>query len=594
MSTFENKPELQPAEKRALLTEVLRKKATGVRRLPLSFAQQRLWFLDQLEPGSASYNISRAVRLRGPLDFQALQQALNSIVERHESLRTNFTSIDDEPVQTTAATRAVEIQPVDLGRLGPNSREGEASRLASEAARCPFNLAQDHLLRVTLFRLDDHDHVLLIVLHHIVSDGWSMGVFFRELETLYEAFANARPSPLADLPIQYGDFVRWQRDWLQGQVLEEQINFWKQQLTGAPGVLELSTDKPHPVIQTFSGAYHTSKVGKKLTAALHELSRREGVTLFMTLLAAFQTLLHRYTSQEDIVIGTPVANRTRTETEDLIGLFGSMLAIRTDLAGDPSFLELVGKVREVALDAFAHQDLPFEKLVEELQPERSLAHMPLFQTMFALQNFPKSTLKLGPLELSEFSFEKNTSKLDLSLYVGERPDGLGLSFEYNTDLFAAATLERMAANFLTLLEGLVAHPEQRISMLPVLTKAERERLLVEGNDTAAEYRGDRCLHELFAEQAARTPDEIAVVFETGQLTYGELNERANQLAHYLQQRGVGPEVLVGLCVQRSWEMVVGLLGILKAGGAYVPLDPAYPAERLRFMLEDSSRSEEHT
>ena len=587
MSTLENKSELQPAEKRALLAEVLRKKATGVRRVPLSFAQQRLWFLDQLEPGSASYNISRAVRLRGPLDFQALQQALNSIVERHESLRTNFTSVDDEPVQTIAATRAVEIQLVDLGRLGQSDKEREANRLASEAARCPFNLAQDHLLRVTLFRLDDHDHVLLIVLHHIVSDGWSMGVFFRELETLYEAFANARPSPLANLPIQYGDFVRWQRNWLQGQVLEEQINFWKQQLTGAPGVLELSTDKPRPVIQTFSGAYHTSKVGKELTAALHELSRREGVTLFMTLLAAFQTLLHRYTSQQDIVIGTPVANRTRTETEDLIGLFVSMLAIRTDFAGDPSFLELLGKVREVALDAFAHQDLPFEKLVEELQPERSLAHMPLFQTLFALQNFPRSTLRLGSLELSEFSFEKNTSKLDLSLYVGERADGLGLSFEYNTDLFEAATIERLDANFQALLQGIVANPERRVSELPVLTETERTRLLVDWNQTEADFRNDKCIHELFEEQAERNPDKVALIYQGSEITFRELNTRANQLCHYLKSRGIGPDVFVGICVERSAEMVVGLLGILKTGGAYVPLDPTHPPERIFRMLGNS-------
>jgi amino acid adenylation domain-containing protein len=587
MSTLENKSELQPAEKRALLAEVLRKKATGVRRVPMSFAQQRLWFLDQLEPGSASYNISRAVRLKGPLDFQALQQALNSIVARHESLRTNFTSIDDEPVQTIAAKRAVEIQLVDLGSLGQNNRENEASRLASEAARCPFNLAQDHLLRVTLFRLDEHDHVLLIVLHHIVSDGWSMGVFFRELETLYEAFAEARPSPLADLPIQYGDFVRWQRDWLQGRVLEEQINFWKQQLKGAPGVLELSTDKPRPLIQTFSGAYHTSKVGKELTAALHELSRREGVTLFMTLLAAFQTLLHRYTGQQDIVVGTPIANRTRTETENLIGLFVNTIVLRTQLSGNSSFVELLAKVREVALDAFAHQELPFEKLVEALQPERSLAHMPLFQTLFALQNVPKSALRLGSLQLSEFSLQKNTSKLDLSLYIGERPDGLALSFEYNSDLFDQKTIERLAANFKTLLEGIVRTPDRVLGELSLLTTQEREQVLETWNRTEVAYPQGHCLHELFEAQADRTPGATALVDEHQRLSYSELERRANQLAWRLRREGVGCESLVAVCLERSVDLVVALLGILKTGGAYVPLDPSYPDSRLSFMLEDT-------
>jgi len=414
-----------------------------------------------------------------------------------------------------------------------------------------------------------------------------MGVFFRELETLYEAFANARPSPLADLPIQYGDFVRWQRDWLQGEVLEEQINFWKQQLAGAPAVLELPTDKPRPVIQTFTGAYHTSRIGKELTKSLHELSRREGVTLFMTLLTAFQTMLHRYTSQRDILVGTPIANRTRTETEDLIGLFVNTLVVRTDVSGNPSFLELLGQVREMALDAFAHPDLPFEKLVEELQPERSLAHMPLFQVLFALQNVPKSNLKLASLELSEFTLDKNTSKLDLSLYVGERPEGLALSFEYNTDLFNPTTIERLATNFQTLLAGIVAKPERRISDLPLMTEHERSQLLVEWNQTAADFRKDKCIHELFEEQAQKTPDKVALIYQGTELTYGELNRRANQLSYSLKQRGVGPEVFVGICLGRSPEMVVGLLAILKAGGAYIPLDPAHPTERIFLMLADS-------
>ena len=587
MSSLENKTDRLPAEKRALLAELLRKKAAGARQVPASFAQQRLWFLDQLDPGTPLYNISRAVQVKGRLNLQALQEALNFIIGRHESLRTNVASIDDEAVQIIAPAREIQIELVDLGGLPQGDKKSEARRLVSEAARRPFNLSQDLLLRAALYRFDDQDQVLLLVLHHIVSDGWSMGILFRELETLYEAFSHSRPSPLPKLPIQYGDFARWQREWLQGQVLEEQVNFWKQQLGGAPAVLELSTDRPRPVIQTFNGAHHISMVGKELTDSLNELSRRAGVTLFMTLLAAFQTMLHRYTNQREIVVGTPIANRTRTEVEDLIGLFVNTLVVRTDLSGNPSFRKLLGRVREVALDAFAHQDVPFEKLVEELHPERSLGHMPLFQTLFALQNVPKSAWKLDRLDLTEFPFTKTTSKLDLSVYVGERPEGLILTFEYSTDLFNAVTIQRMAGNFQTLLEGIVVNPEQRISECPLLTKRERAQLLVEWNETEADYRDDTCIHELFEEQVEKTPDEIALIFGKAQLTYGQLNSRANQLAHFLKARGVGPEVPVGVCIERSIEMVVGLLAILKAGGAYVGLEPTHPAERISFMLRDS-------
>jgi amino acid adenylation domain-containing protein len=588
MSSLEDKTDLLPAEKRALLAELLRKKAAaGKRQIPVSFAQQRLWFLDQLEPGNASFNISRAVRVKGQLDLDALRRALNAILARHESLRTNFTSIDDEPMQVIAPTREIEIRLVDLSELPEVNRESEARRLASEESRRGFNIAHDQLLRIVLFRLGDQDQVLLLVLHHIVSDGWSMGVLFRELETLYEAFSRSRPSPLPDLTIQYGDFARWQREYLQGHVLDEQVDFWKQQLAGAPAMLELATDKPRPAIQTFGGAYHTSFVGKELSDSLNELSRREGVTLFMTLVAAFQTMLHRYTNQRDILVGTPIANRTRTETEDLIGLFVNTLVVRTEFTGNQSFRELLSRVREVSLDAFAHQDLPFEKLVEEVQPERSLGHMPLFQVLFALQNVPKAAWKLGSLDLTDFAFDKSTSKLDLSLYVGERVEGLSLTFEYSTDLFDATTIERMAANFQTLLEGIVANPEQRISELPVLAKRERAQLLAEWNNTEAEYRAGKCIHELFEEQAVKSANEVALISEKTKLTFGELNSRANQLAHVLKRRGVGPEVLVGVCIERSFETIVALLAILKAGGAYVPLDPSHPTERILYMLRDS-------
>ena len=468
-STLQNGTELSAEEKRALLADLLREKAAKGRTVPSSFAQQRLWFLDQLEPGSASYNIQRAARMKGRLDLPALRQSLNALVARHESLRTNFGSYQGEPAQIIAPAREIEIAVIDLTGLKPEERETEARRLAAIAAQDPFDLAQDQLLRATLFQLDEQDHVLHLVMHHIISDGWSLGILFREIGTLYEAFANNRPPPLPELPIQYADFASWQRQWLQGDLFEEQLAYWTKQLAGAPAVLELPVDKPRPAVQTFNGAYHSTVLPTRLGDSLNELSRREGATLFMTLLAAFQTLLSRYTNQEDILVGTPIANRTRTEIEGLIGFFVNTLVMRTDLSGNPSFRELLRRVREVSLEAYAHQDLPFERLVEELQPERSLSYMPLFQVLFAVQNMPKSFLTLPALELQDFSLDRKTSKFDLSLYIGESVKGLTVTFEYNTDLFEAATIARMAEHFQTLLEAIVSNPEQRLADLPLLT-----------------------------------------------------------------------------------------------------------------------------
>jgi amino acid adenylation domain-containing protein len=551
----------------------------------LSFAQQRLWFLEQLEGESASYNISSAVRMIGRLDVPSLRKALNAIVYRHESLRTNFELVDGEPVQIISPPREIEISVVDV-RGEP---ESAVRRLAGEISRRPFDLAQGRLLRVTLFQLAEQDHVLLLIMHHIVSDGWSMGVLFRELGALYEAFVSGRPSPLADLPIQYSDFALWQREWLQGEVLETQLRYWRKQLAGAPALLELPTDRPRPPVQTFNGVCHAIVLPPSLRDSLSELSRNADTTLFMTLLAAFQTMLGRFANQDDVVVGTPIANRTRRETEDLIGFFVNTLVMRTDLSGNPSFRELLGRVREVALQAYAHQDVPFEKLVEELKPERSLGHMPLFQVLFAAQNAPNSGLTLPALELQEFSIDIQTAKFDLSLYTDESSEGLRLIFEYNTDLFDAATIERMSRNFETLLAGIVANPDQRLGNLPLLDEAERHQLLVEWTDTRVDY-PFRCIHELFEEQATKTPDDVAVIFEAEQITFKELDQRANQLAHYLQRHGVGPETVVAICMERSIEMVVALLGTLKAGGAFVPVDPSYPAERVAFLLEDSRAS----
>jgi len=592
-----------PPEKRALLELLLQKEGVDLSRsliipqkrdtnaFPLSFAQRRLWFLDQLEPNSPLYNIASAVRLTGALNVTALEQSLNQIVRRHESLRTTFVAKDGHPVQVIAPELTVPLPVVDLHSLSEAEREAEALQLAIEEAQRPFDLAKGPLLRTTLLRLDEEDHILLLTMHHIISDGWSMGVFVREMGALYEALSQGRPSPLPELPIQYVDFAQWQRKWLQGEELERQLAYWKEQLAGLPPLLELPTDRPRPAVQRYQGAHHSFALSKSLSQALESLSQEEGATLFMTLLAAFQTLLYRYTGQEDICVGTPIANRTRAEIEGLIGFFVNTLVLRTDLSGDPSFRELLRRVREVALGAYAHQDLPFEMLVDELQPARDMSHSPLFQVMFVLQNAPVQALELSELTLSPVETENGIAKFDLTLMMEERPEGLQGTVEYNTDLFDAATIERMVGHFQTLLEGIVADPDRPISTLPLLTTAEREQLLVGWNDTEAEYPGDKCVHQWFEAQVEQTPEAIAVAFgEEEQLTYGELNRRANQLAHYLQKLGVGPETLVGLCVDRSPEMVIGLLGVLKAGGAYLPLDPTYPQERLAFMLEDAGIS----
>jgi len=585
--TLQNGLELSAEEKRAMLADLLRKQLSEPRKVPLSFAQQRLWFLNRLEPESTAFNISRAVRVIGRLDEGALRKTMAALVERHESLRTNFDLVDGEPWQIINPTREADIALVDLTVLQSDEREPALQKMLVKASRTAFDLVHDGLLRARLFRLDEQDHVLLVTMHHIVSDGWSIGVLFRELGELYEAFVKNQPSPLADLPIQYADHARWQRELLQGEVLQTHLDYWRKQLDGAPAVLELPTDRLRPAIQAFNGAYYSLILPQRLGDSISELSRREGTTLFMTLLAAFQTMLGRYTNQEDIVVGTPIANRTRSETEPLIGFFVNSLVLRTDLSGNPRFRELLRRVREVALQAYAHQDLPFEKLVEDLKPERSLSHQPLFQVLFALQNAPRANLALSDLKLEEFPLSGQTSKFDLSLYIGDSGEGLRLTFEYNTDLFDSATITRMAGHFQTLLEGIVSDPDQRLATLPLLTPAERQQMLVEWNNTAADYHHDQLVSQLFEQQAKKTPDNAAVVFEDQSLTYGELNARANQLAHYLKKRGVGPESLVGIFLDRSADMVVALLGILKAGGAYLPLDTQYPRERLAFMLHDA-------
>lgn len=555
--------------------------------LPLSFAQQRLWFIEQMEPNSSSYNIATAVRLTGALNVVALEQSFNEIVRRHEVLRTTFQSIEGQPVQIIAPVSRLILRKVDLRQLNPGDRQTQVQHLANEEAQRPFDLAQESLLRITLLHLDNGEYVVLLTMHHIISDAWSTGVFLQELATLYTALSTNQPASLPELPIQYADFAVWQRQWLQGEVLETQLAYWRQQLAGNLPILQLPTDRPRPRVQTFQGSRKSFCLSPELTEALKVLSQKQEVTLFMTLLTAFKILLYRYTFQTDLLVGSPIANRNRIEFESLIGFFVNTLVLRTDLSGNPTFRELLGRVRQVTWEAYDHQDLPFEKLVEELHPERDLSYSPLFQTMFVLQNTPTVDVTLPDLTISPLPLANTTAKLDLTLNMFEASAGLMGVWEYNTDLFDDITITRMAEHFQTLVLGIVNHPEERIAELPLLTTAEKHQLLVEWNDTNTEYPQDLCFHELFAAQVEQSPDAVAVVFEHQHLTYRELNQRANQLAHYLQQLGVVPETIVGICLERSLEMIIAFLAILKAGGAYLPLDPAYPQERLAFMLSDS-------
>ncbi|MDJ0499843.1 MAG: non-ribosomal peptide synthase/polyketide synthase [Nostocales cyanobacterium LE14-WE4] len=555
--------------------------------LSLSFAQQRLWFLDQLQPNSSLYNIPLALRLAGFLEVAALEQSLEEIIYRHEALRTNFITINGQPTQIIQTVRNWKLSVIELQHLPRFEQETSAQELAITQAIQPFDLASGSLLRATLVVLSETEHILLICMHHIVSDEWSMGVFIQELATFYNAYAQGQPANGAPLPIQYADFAIWQRQWLVGEVLQSQLSYWKQQLKDAPALLSLPTDRPRPAVQKFVGAYQEFALSVELTQGLMQLSQQQGVTLFMTLLAGFDTLLYRYTGQSDILVGTPIANRNHSEIERLIGFFVNTLVMRTDLSADPSFSSLLVRVREMALSAYAHQDLPFEMLVEALQPQRNLSHTPLFQVAFVFQNAPNSQVELTGLTVSPLVVESTTAKFDLTLAMENTGTGLVGVWEYNTDLFDSSTIERMASHFVTLLEGIVANPFERISQLPLLREVEQQQLLIEWNDTQVDYPHDLCIHELFEEQVERDPDAVAVVFEEQQLTYDELNCRANQLAQYLRSLGVSADVLVGLCVERSLEMIVGLLAILKAGGAYVPLDPEYPQERLSFILEDA-------
>ena len=555
-------------------------------KFPLSYAQERLWFLDQLEPNSPAYIIPAALRISGQLDVPALHNTFNLIVGRHESLRTSFSIIDSQPVQVIAPSSHHALDITDLSDLEPTERERRATEITYDLAHKPFDLRRDALLRTTLLKMGELDHVLIVTMHHIVSDGWSMGVMIREVAEIYSALVKGEGSKQEEMVIQYADYAAWQRGWLEGEEMERQMRYWRGQLGGEVRSLELPLDRVRPTRQNYRGGREYAKLSQEVRGKLREMSRRESVTEYMLLLGAYKVMLMRVSGEEDVRVGTPIAGRNRKDIEGLIGFFVNTLVMRTDLSGNPTFRELLKRVKKVAVEAYAHQDLPFEKLVEELQPERDLSRSPLFQVTFALQGNLLPRIELPGVTIAPWDIIKETAKFDLNLSVTDTGDGFTAGLVYKSDLFEPATITRMLQHFKNLLEAIVANPDQRIWDLPLLTPAERHQLIVDWNDTRTDIPNDYCIHELFEAQVERTPAALAVAFKDERLTYRELNLRANQLAHHLQDFGVGPEVPVGLYMERSVETLVGLLGILKAGAAYVPIDPAYPAKRVHFMLDD--------
>jgi len=554
---------------------------------PLSFSQQRLWFLEQLNPGGPLYNISGIIQLKGRLNVEALGQSLQEIVRRHESLRTVFEAHDGLAIAVVRPAVRLPFPTADLSRLPGQARERQLLRLANEHARLGFNLASGPLLRVELLRLTETDHACAITIHHLISDGWSIGALIQELGTLYESFIEGRTSPLKELTVQYADFAHWQRRWFEEDLLKSQLAYWREYLGAAPGVLPLPTDRLAPAIQSYTGAIESFAIPAHLSEAIKALSSQEGVTLFMASLAVFQSLLYKYTGEDDIIIGTPIAGRRHAEIEGLIGCFVNTLVLRANFAKNPTFKQLLAQVREDSLEAYAHQDLPFEQLVEALRPERDLSGTPVAQVMFILQNAPIPAITFPGMRLSAHEVHTGTAKFSLTLAIAEADQGLKGSVEYKTDLFNVTTIRRLGEHYRHLLEEIIMAPGARMSRLALLTEVEQAQLLVEWNDTARDLLLDESFPQAFERRVSSCPDVIAVVFEDEHLSYRELNRRSNQLAHHLWGLGVTPEARVGICMKRSLEMVVGLLGILKAGGAYVPLDPSYPRERLAWQVMDA-------
>ena len=586
------------AEERALIDSILRKEGVAPSKAdsilprgdhgpaPLSFAQQRLWFFDQFEPGNVVYNLITKILFEGDLNVQALERAFSEIVQRHEALRTAFDFKEGQPVQIVMPDQPIRINLIDLAHLPEKEQQDRTEDIFHAEASRPFDLKNGPLLRTTLLQLRKDKHLLLFAVHHIVSDAWSTGVLIHELGELYAALAAGRTPSLPALPIQYADFAVWQRQWLQGAFLEQQLEYWRKQLAGSSPVLELPADRPRPALQTFNGSRVSFWIPSDLTEPLKALTRSEKATPFMSLLAVFKVLLHRYTGQDDIVVGTPIANRQRREIEHLIGFFTNTLVLRTDLSGNPGTRELLKRVRETALDAYAHQDLPFEYLVEKLHPQRTLSHSPLVQVMFVIVNTPGTELKFPNVTVTPLTSDFSTAKFDLTFYLYDHGEEIAGIIEYNTDLFNSDRIDRMATHFCTLLRSIVANPDSLISELSLLSEKEAHQVLLEWNDPPVAF-SRRCAHQLFEQQVERTPGAIAAVFEREQLRYDELNCRANRVAHHLRSLGAAPGRNVGVAVERSLDMLIGVLGILKTGAACLPLDYSYPKDRLAFMLENS-------
>jgi amino acid adenylation domain-containing protein len=554
--------------------------------LSLSFAQQRLWFLDQLEGVNDNYNLFQALQIQGSLNLPALEKAINGIIERHEVLRTNFPIKGEYPLQAIASYELQKIPVIDLQELSEEEQTFQVEKLINQEAQTPFDLTKDILLRSKIICLGEQSHILLLTMHHIASDGGSFSILTKELSSLYEAECLGKPYPLAPLSIQYADFAVWQRKCLTGAVLEKHLTYWKKQLADVTPLLSLPTDYPRPPLQSFQGDTFHFSLDQELELKLRNLSQKEGTTLFITILTAFKILLWYYSSQEDIVVGSPITNRNRPEIEPLIGFFVNNLVLRTKIDANLNFCELLQKVHRTTLEAYEHQDLPFEKLVEELKPERNLSYSPLFQVMLAFNNNEAKTWNLPGLKISPLPINNKTAKFDLILSIRETSQKLLASWEYNTDLFKNSTIERMTEHFQVLLKEFVSNPLQPISQLSLLTATESQQILRDWNQTQSNY-VYQPVYKLFEAQAEKTPAQIAVIFQEQKLTYGELNQKVNQLAHYLQKLGVKSETLVGVYVQRSLEMLITLLGILKAGGTYLALDHSYPQQRIAYMLEDS-------
>lgn len=598
MNLYEKIAKLPP-EKRELFELMLQEQGVDLNQIailpqsrdntafPLSFAQQRLWFLDRLEPGSPLYNIPSVLRVKGHLNIDALENSFNEIIKRHEVLRTIFSEEKGEALQIIQPELHLPIEQIDLTQIPEDDREKEFLRLAVEESLKPFNLATGPLLRVTLLKLKDDEFGLFVTMHHIVSDNWSTGLFVHEIMRLYEAFVFGKPHDLPPLKVQYADFAVWQRKWLSGKTLENQLEYWRKQLEGVPPLLELPLDKPRPAYQTYNGDFKLFEISAELSNKLRELSRQQDVTLFQTLLTAFFVLLHRYSAQDDICVGSPIANRNRKETEPLIGFFVNTLVLRANLADNPVFTDLLHQVKQTTLGAYQHQDLPFEMLVEALQPERDMSHSPLFQVMFVMNNAPVEKLQLPGIELSLVEIENKTTKFDLILNVTDGEEKLKCKLEYNTDLFLPQSMDRFIGHYLTLLEEIVAQPQAKIGTLNLLTEEERKRLIEQWSQPENHYNETRTIVALFEEQVQNTPDLPALRVRERVLTYAQLNERANRLANYLIKKGLSKGQIVGVNADRSPEMIIAFLAVLKTGALYLPLDPDYPVDRLEYMLNDS-------